>query len=67
MNKKETAACTKKSVHIKAQDLPLSCPLPDQAIWNAHPRVYLDIEQSLHAQIECPYCSTHYELVDAKL
>lgn len=65
MNKKETTACTKKSVHIKPKDLPLSCPLPDQAVWNAHPRVYLDIEQSPQAQIECPYCSTRYELVDA--
>ncbi|WP_267112860.1 zinc-finger domain-containing protein, partial [Xanthomonas sacchari] len=25
-------------------DLPLSCPTPEMALWNSHPRVYLPIE-----------------------
>ncbi|MBL4647971.1 MAG: zinc-finger domain-containing protein [Gammaproteobacteria bacterium] len=46
--------------NINQQDLPLSCPLPTQKLWNAHPKVYLPIEKT--GQAICPYCSTHYIL-----
>nr|MBS0021243.1 zinc-finger domain-containing protein [Gammaproteobacteria bacterium] len=49
---------------VSRADLPLSCPLPNMALWNAHPRVYLPIEQTGCAK--CPYCGAEYVLVDSK-
>lgn len=45
---------------VSRADLPLSCPLPGQSLWNAHPKVYLPIEASGEAR--CPYCGAHYIL-----
>ncbi len=45
---------------ISKADLPLSCPLPSQTLWNAHPKVYLPIEKT--GQATCPYCGTQYRL-----
>ncbi|HSW83605.1 MAG TPA: zinc-finger domain-containing protein, partial [Usitatibacter sp.] len=42
-------------------DLPLHCPLPSQKLWNTHPRVFLQVEQTGEAR--CPYCSTLYKLI----
>lgn len=53
-------ASTEYQVH--RADLPLSCPTPEQKLWNAHPRVYLPIQETGSAI--CPYCSAHYTLVD---
>jgi uncharacterized Zn-finger protein len=50
-----------KFVEVTAADLPLHCPLPSQALWNKHPRVFLPIEMT--GQARCPYCSTLYKLV----
>ena len=47
---------------VTRADLPLSCPTPEQKLWNSHPRVYLPIEETGSAT--CPYCSTSYRLVD---
>lgn len=47
---------------IHRADLPLGCPLPSMALWNQHPRVYLPIEKD--GECKCPYCGTHYVLVD---
>jgi uncharacterized Zn-finger protein len=47
---------------ISRADLPLSCPTPEQKLWNSHPRVYLPIEESGTAT--CPYCSAKYRLID---
>lgn len=41
-------------------DLPLSCPMPKMAVWNAHPRVYLPILET--GKATCPYCGAHYRL-----
>lgn len=51
-------------VHIEVvrNDLPLSCPMSNMTIWNAHPRVYLPIEEVGYAT--CPYCNTKYYLKD---
>jgi uncharacterized Zn-finger protein len=57
----ETAS-TQTEHKVRRQDLPLSCPTPDQKLWNSHPRVYLPIEETGAAN--CPYCSTSYRLVD---
>jgi uncharacterized Zn-finger protein len=47
-------------VEVTAGDLPLHCPLPSQALWNKHPRVFLPIEATREAR--CPYCGTLYRL-----
>ncbi len=53
-------ACTTRVRKVSLADLPLSCPMPGQCIWNAHPRVYLALDHGGYAQ--CPYCGTRYEL-----
>ncbi len=55
-------ACTRKRYEIRQEQLPLSCPLPNQRLWDAHPRVYLPIEETGFAV--CPYCDAEYELKD---
>ncbi|MEY3182823.1 MAG: hypothetical protein RLZ35_808 [Pseudomonadota bacterium] len=47
-------------VCVKLDDLPLSCPMPDHAVTNLHPKVYLPIKATGSAV--CPYCSTRYQL-----
>ena len=47
---------------VRRDQLPLSCPMPGQKLWNSHPRVYLPIEETGEAL--CPYCSATYKLVD---
>lgn len=48
------------TIQINFLDLPLCCPLPDQQVWNAHPRVYLPIHKT--GKATCPYCSAQYVL-----
>ena len=38
------------------------CPRPEagMALWNGHPRVFLDVAKTGAAQ--CPYCGTNYQL-----
>lgn len=55
-------ASTQREYEVRRKDLPLSCPTPEQKLWNSHPRVYLPIEKSGSAT--CPYCSSTYRLVD---
>lgn len=55
-------ASTAKSYDVPRKALPLSCPMPEQKLWNAHPRVYLPIEKT--GEASCPYCGAHYRLVD---
>lgn len=54
-------ACTEQRYEIRESDLPLSCPMPSMATWNAHPKVYLDIVSK--GEIKCPYCGALYTLV----
>ena len=51
---------TERHIEITASDLPLHCPTPAMVQWNAHPRVFLPIEQTGEAL--CPYCGTRYTL-----
>lgn len=55
-------ANTQSRVQVSRADLPLSCPTPSQKLWNAHPRVFLPIEDN--GEATCPYCGTHYTLTD---
>lgn len=56
-------ASTARAYQVTRSDLPLSCPGPQMALWNAHPRVYLPIESS-GGVATCPYCGARYELID---
>ena len=47
---------------VTRDDLPLHCPMPNQSLWDAHPRVFLPIDQS--GKAKCPYCGTEYILKD---
>jgi uncharacterized Zn-finger protein len=58
--KNSDKACTEKHYWVKPRDLPLSCPMPDMPVWNAHPRVYLDIETK--GEVACPYCGALFTL-----
>jgi uncharacterized Zn-finger protein len=51
---------TSRVVEVKDADLPLHCPMPGDAVWNAHPRVFLPLEEQGEAL--CPYCGTLYKL-----
>lgn len=60
----ELKANTRREIEIGADDLPLQCPMPDMLKWNAHPRVFLTLDDRGEAQ--CPYCSTRYRLKGGK-
>ncbi|WP_456377818.1 zinc-finger domain-containing protein [Thiolapillus sp.] len=49
-------------IKVSREQLPLSCPLPEEDVWNLHPRVYLPMAKT--GEAVCPYCSTHYLLTD---
>ena len=55
-------AATRRHYTITKKQLPLSCPLPDQRVWDAHPRVYLPIEEKGGHSV-CPYCNAEYKLI----
>lgn len=55
-------ACNRKRYEISRSQLPLCCPLPEQRLWDAHPRVYLPIEET--GFTECPYCDAEFQLID---
>lgn len=59
------AACTKASYSVtmaQIEEIPLSCPMDDMAVWNAHPRVFLPIMKTGAAT--CPYCGAKYKIID---
>jgi len=37
-----------------------TCPHPKMALWNAHPRVFIDVAAT--GEGRCPYCGTVYRL-----
>ncbi len=49
-------------VTISHSDLPLHCPTNTSALWCAHPKVFLAIEDSKNGTARCPYCGTLYKL-----
>ena len=57
-------ANTQREYEVHREDLPLSCPMPEQKLWNSHPRVYLPIEAEPSKEAICPYCGARYVLVD---
>ena len=57
-------SCETKAYKVYHKDLPASCPLPAMRVWDAHPRVYLPLEE-IGQKAVCPYCGANYELVEA--
>lgn len=57
----EQAKTESSIIEVTSADLPLHCPTPDSSLWNAHPRVFLPIEET--GEAKCPYCGTEYKLV----
>lgn len=55
---------TQRQVEIREAELPLHCPMPGMSLWNAHPRVFLALDE--HDEALCPYCSTRYKLVGGR-
>lgn len=51
-------------VSIESGDLPLHCPTNMSALWCAHPKIFLAIEDSADGTARCPYCGTLYRLKD---
>lgn len=49
-------------VKVTRSDLPLSCPMPADEVWNMHPRVYIPVQKN--GEASCPYCGTRYVLED---
>lgn len=58
----ENQASTKRSYTVTKKDLPLSCPTKDMRLWDAHPRVFLPIEET--GKEVCPYCDAEFTLAD---
>ena len=59
-NKPLKEACTRRLYEVTRAHLPLCCPLPDMRVWDAHPRVYLPIEET--GRVICPYCDAEFVL-----
>ncbi len=57
-------ANAEKRYTVHRADLPLSCPTPEMALWNSHPRVYLPIESEPNGEAACPYCGSVFVLAD---
>ncbi len=55
----EKVDITQRTIEVTAQDLPLTCPMPNMNLWNAHPRVGLALDHNGEAR--CPYCGTLYK------
>jgi uncharacterized Zn-finger protein len=51
----------KGAIEVKAEDLPIHCPLPTSSLWNSHPRVYIPVEEN-GGEARCPYCGTLFKL-----
>ncbi|MDD2685223.1 MAG: zinc-finger domain-containing protein [Gallionella sp.] len=50
---------TQRYIEVTAHDLPLTCPMPNMSVWNAHPRVSISLKNG--GESRCPYCGTLYK------
>lgn len=55
-------SCSEQRYEVRHSDLPLSCPTAEMTAWDAHPKVYLDVEAM--AEVLCPYCGALYVLLE---
>lgn len=56
-------ANAQRRYEVTRAQLPLACPLPEMALWNSHPRVYLPIVED-GGESQCPYCGAMFVLRD---
>ncbi|MBI5780229.1 MAG: zinc-finger domain-containing protein [Rhodocyclales bacterium] len=47
-----------RELTVRAEDLPLHCPLPGEPVNLLHPRVFLD--PTAEGEAVCPYCSRRF-------
>jgi uncharacterized Zn-finger protein len=52
-------AITQRYIEVTAHDLPLTCPMPNMSVWDAHPKVSIPLKNGGEAR--CPYCGTLYK------
>ncbi|MFV2032148.1 MAG: zinc-finger domain-containing protein [Gammaproteobacteria bacterium] len=52
----------KSSIDVKAEDLPIHCPLEGSSLWNSHPLVYIPVQEN-GGEAKCPYCGTVFKMV----
>ncbi len=51
-----------KRIYVNAQQLPVHCPMPEDSLWNSHPKVYIPLAENKTGSVKCPYCGTEYVL-----
>ena len=49
---------TQRYIEVAAHDLPLTCPMPNSSLWDAHPKVAIALNHG--GEVRCPYCGTLY-------
>ncbi len=59
---KQQPCCSQRIYNITRAQLPLSCPMKEMTLWDAHPRIYLPIEKTGRAK--CGYCGAQFILID---
>lgn len=47
-------------ITVNESDMPVACPMPDQTLWNQHPRVFMAFDDDGRAS--CPYCGNRFQL-----
>lgn len=62
IEQEKSIPCAKRHYEVTLTDLPLCCPTKDMRLWDAHPRVYLPIEETGRAV--CPYCEAEFTLIN---
>ncbi len=58
-NSKQTNE-VKDVVFVDKKDLPISCPMPEDTLWNMHPKVYIPLDKV--DSYQCPYCGRQFHL-----
>lgn len=49
---------TQRYIEVTADDLPLTCPMPNMSLWNLHPKVSISFKNG--NETRCPYCGELY-------
>lgn len=57
-------ACQTKRYYVTENTMPVVCPPRDERVWDAHPRVYLNLNEQ--GEVACPYCGTEFILQEQK-
>jgi len=52
----------KNALEVKAEDLPIHCPVEGSSLWNSHPRVYIPVLEN-GGEAKCPYCGAIFKLI----